>query len=572
MRRYLGLQIICILAFCLLGVRLFWWQVLARDRLYTIAQSQYQSTTTQIGERGLIYSQDGYPLTLNRQLHNLYLYTPNLDISQEELIAKLASVLDPSSVTLATQSAISIDEIRQVIRDRVNKPGKWLPIAKKLTPIQKDEVANLDIKALEFETYLSREYPESSLAAQLLGYLAQDTTGQVTGYYGLEGYYDYELTGRVGQITQTTDAFGQAVAQNSSETAIQSRNGRHIHTSLDRGLQFMVEESLKKSLEKYQAPAGEIIIIDPNNGQILAMAALPSYDPSSYERFDPKTYTIPGIFSTYEPGSTFKIFTAAAAIEAGVATPETVCNDPCAGPVTIGRYTINTWDNRYFPGQTIKHALAISDNTAMVYLSSIIGADRFVDAIKKFGFGSKTGVDLETESTPALKSRWGDIDVATASFGQGIAVTSLQMVRAVSAIANGGMLPTPHVVVEVEDNGTKLPVKIPSSQRVISQTTASLVTQMMIEAVNSGEAKWAIPKGYSIAGKTGTAQLPIAGQYDTEKTIASFIGFAPATNPKIAMLVKLESPQASPWASETAAPAWFNLLTQILPYLNIPPS
>ena len=571
MRRYIGLKIICICAFTLLGLRLFWWQVLARDRLYYLAQSQYTSTNTLVGERGLIYSRDGYPLTLNRPLHNLFLYTPNLDIKQEELVSKLAVLLDPSTVIDATSSAQTSTDVAQILRERASKPGKWLSLAKNINTAQRDEIAKLNIKALEFETFLSRDYPESSLAAQLLGYLAQDSTGQVAGYYGLEGYYDYELTGRVGTTTQAKDALGQVIAQ-SDDGNIQSRDGRHLHLSLDRGLQFMVEKALKDALEKYQAPAGEIVVMDPTNGEILAMAALPSYNPAIYDSFDPQTYTIPSIFSTYEPGSTFKVFTTAAAIEAGVAGPDTVCNQECAGPVRIGQYAINTWNSEYNPGQTLTEALARSDNTAMVYIANLLGKDHFVEAVKKFGFGSKTNIDLETESAPALKTRWGDIDVATASFGQGIAVTSLQMVRALSAIANGGMLLTPHLVVEVEDNGQRLPVAVPEPERVISDNTAKLVTQMMVEAVKTGEAKWAIPQGYTIAGKTGTAQLPIAGQYDADKTIASFIGFAPAKNPRIAMLVKLESPQASPWASETAAPAWFKLLTQILPYLSIPPS
>jgi cell division protein FtsI (penicillin-binding protein 3)/stage V sporulation protein D (sporulation-specific penicillin-binding protein) len=260
----------------------------------------------------------------------------------------------------------------------------------------------------------------------------------------------------------------------------------------------------------------------------------------------------------------------AAALEEHAVTRETPCDSTCDGPVTIGNFTIRTWDNQYHPGQTMQQVLERSDNTGMIFVAFQLGKEKFVDYINKFGFGHTTGIDLQEETVPALREKWGDIDLATASFGQGIAVTGIQMVRAVAAIANGGYLIEPKVVSEVIAD-TPIPVNSATKERIITEDTARILTQMMVDATHKGEARWAVLRDYQIAGKTGTAQIPISGHYDQEKTIASFIGFAPAQDPKFVMLVKLREPSSSPWAAETAAPLWHQLASDVLFHLNIPP-
>jgi cell division protein FtsI/penicillin-binding protein 2 len=314
------------------------------------------------------------------------------------------------------------------------------------------------------------------------------------------------------------------------------------------------------------------MIMDPHTGGILASASFPNYDPSDLGSFETSTYKNPTIANTYEPGSTFKVLVMAAGIEAGVITPDKVCGSACAGPTTIGQYQIRTWNHEYSTDQTMTEVLANSDNTGMVFVAQELGKESFVEYIKAFGFGQPTGIDLQEETGSILREKWGDIDVATTSFGQGIAVTGIQMLRAVAAIANGGKLLEPHVVSTVQEGTTMIPIQPKLVKQVISPETAKQVTEMMIEAAHHGEAQWTVLKDYDIAGKTGTAQIPIDGHYDEEKTIASFVGFAPAYDPKFVMLVKLREPESSPWAAETAAPLWYQIAKDLLLYYNIPPN
>jgi cell division protein FtsI/penicillin-binding protein 2 len=207
----------------------------------------------------------------------------------------------------------------------------------------------------------------------------------------------------------------------------------------------------------------------------------------------------------------------------------------------------------------------------MVHVASLLGKDKFIQYITQYGLGERTGIDIEGEAVPPLRQKWGDIDVATGSFGQGLAVTSIRMITAVGALANQGIMMQPSVVKQVMTTQGIVDIPPKTIRQVVSQQAAAQITQMMIQSATHGEAHWRLPPGYIIAGKTGTAQVPIEGHYDQDKTIASFIGFAPAHNPRFILLVKLKEPQASPWASETAAPLWFDLASQMLRYFNLPP-
>jgi cell division protein FtsI/penicillin-binding protein 2 len=216
-------------------------------------------------------------------------------------------------------------------------------------------------------------------------------------------------------------------------------------------------------------------------------------------------------------------------------------------------------------------ALVHSDNVAMVFVAQRLGKEAFVKKIKEFGFGQKTGIDLQEEVSGDLRQQWNEVDLAVGAFGQGLAVTGMQMVKAVGAIANGGKLMEPQVVYRVIGD-KEVVIKPKVVGQAVSPETAEVIKEMMVAAVEEGEAKWAAPKGYRIAGKTGTSQIPIAGHYDTDKTIASFVGFAPADNPRFVMLTKLREPQTSPWGSETAAPLFFRIAKDLLLYWGIPPS
>jgi stage V sporulation protein D (sporulation-specific penicillin-binding protein) len=261
------------------------------------------------------------------------------------------------------------------------------------------------------------------------------------------------------------------------------------------------------------------------------------------------------------------------ALQEKAVTADTKINEDA--PVPVDDYVIHTWNDSYHGPITMAQILEYSSNVGMVRVEQKMGKNTMLKYLHAYGIGTPTGIDLQEESSPELRSDrdWKNIDLATAAFGQGIAVTPIQMVRAVGAIANGGALMEPHVVREIIDSaGKKVEIPPKKIRQVISSATASVLTEMMISAVDLGEARWAKPVGYRIAGKTGTAQIPVAGHYDATKTIASFVGFAPADNPRFVMLVTLTEPSTSPWGSETAAPLFFKIAKDLFTYYSIPAS
>ena len=258
-----------------------------------------------------------------------------------------------------------------------------------------------------------------------------------------------------------------------------------------------------------------------------------------------------------------------AALDLGLVDPNTICS--CDGPRQIGGFEISTWNKKYYPDSTMTEVIQHSDNVGMTFVADKLNVDRFYEYITKFGFGKHTEIDLQEEAAGFVraKSDWKGIDLATASFGQGIAVTPIQMIQAVSAIANDGKLITPKIVNEIVEDQNQESVKPDVIRQIIQPKTAAQITEMMVSAVEKGEARAFAPKGYRIAGKTGTAQIPLSGHYDPDKTIASFIGFAPADNPKFVMLIRFTEPKSSPFGSETAAPTFFDIAKDLFLYFGI---
>ena len=414
-------------------------------------------------------------------------------------------------------------------------------------------------------------YPESSMAAHLVGFVGSDENGKDQGYFGVEGYYDRELGGKDGMLQLEKDIRGQPILVGQSRR-IEPEDGRSLVLWLDRTVERIAEKRLLEGISKYGAKEGSVVVMDPKTGGILGLAAFPSYDPGKFSEFAPDAYKNPVVAGTYEPGSTFKVLVMAMGIERNVVTPTTMAQEP--GPVRVGEYLIRTWDDKYRGEISMTDVLVYSSNVGMVYVANKLGKDGMLAITRGFGFGDVTGIDLEEEVSADIRKddEWKEIDLATASFGQGITVTPIQMVRAVAAIANGGLLVEPRVVKEFRDElGSVVPIKPKKPKPVLSPRAASVMTEMMIAAVDRGEAKWAKPKGYRIAGKTGTAQIPVAGHYDDKKTIASFVGFAPADEPKFIMLVTLREPTSSPWGSETAAPLFFTIARDLFAYYGIAP-
>jgi len=558
-------------------LRLSYWQVIKTDELSGAARDQYASKDIMEGSRGAIITSDGFPLVVNQAVYTLGAYLPGVVDSPTSIVDRIMPNLklvidDPAIATDEAKLKVAEEELklntRSTMLEHLGKTG-YVTLSRALSVKEKEAIEALGIKGLTFDQSFTREYPEASMSAQLSGFVGRDDVGKPIGYFGLEGFYDRELSGRSRIEKQEKDAGGNPLLVG-DWSLMPGRDGRTLKLYLERGTQYIVEEELKKGLERYQASSGEVIVMDPKTGGILAMASLPSYDPDKFHLYDTSLYKNPAVANSYEPGSTFKVLVMAAAFNEGVVKEDDQC-DICAAPYPIGKYKIKTWNEEYRPNATPADIIVHSDNVGMVWTEQRLGGEKMLEYIKKFGFGEKTGIDLQEEISPALRTKWGDIDYATSSFGQGIAVTSVQMLAAVGAIANKGVLMEPHLVQSVVGD-TEVPIPPKSRGEVISPASADRITNLMIEAVEKGEAQWAAPKGYVLAGKTGTAQIAVEGHYDAEKTTASFVGFAPARDPKFVMLVKLSEPQSSQWAAETAAPLWFGIAKKLLLRYNIAPS
>ncbi len=543
--------------------RLFYWQVVMGKGLSDQASLQYGGSKKISASRGNIYANDGTWLSVMRTNWLLFAEVKKIDKSSKEIANLLAPFFINSEDFEKTEDfkAAILAEVNRIQTLLDRDAAVWVPIRHRITSDVKDKITDLKIKGLGFETEENRFYPEGSTAAQLLGFVGKNDEGDDTGYFGLEGYYNISLTGRTGFQQRKKDLSGSPLLSEGLQE-INSIPGTDLHTYIDKRIQRSVETKLELAKEKYGANEGSVIIMDPKTGGIIAMASYPSYDPQKFYDYEGKMYRNPVISDTFEPGSVFKVIVMAAGLDAGLVEPDTKC-DICDKPLKVDKYFIETWDRKYHPDTTMTEVIVHSDNVGMSFVAQKLGEDMMYDYLSKFGIGKLTGIDLQGESTVPLRKKgtWNIVDLMTSSFGQGVATTPIQIVRAVGAIANDGYLVTPKVVKSEKVDSVK----------VISTEAAKKMTDIMIESSKHGESQWTNLKGFSIAGKTGTAQIPIEGHYDSTKTIASFVGFAPANDPKFVMMVTLKEPQSSQWASETAAPLWYSIARDLFQYYGIQP-
>ncbi|MBL7159368.1 penicillin-binding protein 2 [Candidatus Microgenomates bacterium] len=574
--RRLNFLFFAFLFFALLVIyRLFGWQIKSGERLAILAESQHASKIELPAQRGKILTADNFPLVDNQEAYLIYVDLTKISEETSGIAAKLAPFLSDNVATSSAKEELRLLKNAEVkLKKRLDNPDLvWADLKHKVKKEIKEEIEELNIAGIGFEKENIRFYPEASLSAHLLGFVGSDEGGGDKGYFGVEGYYDLELKGRPGLLYQEKDARGKPILMGRFERE-EACDGRNLILHLDRAVQFMTEKGLREGIEKYGAKSGSIVIMEPQSGAILAMISFPSYEQGNFQNYDKVFYKNPVVTESFEPGSVFKIITMAAALDEGVIEPETRC-DKCAGPRKIGSYVIHTYDDKYRPDSTMKEILEHSDNVGMVFIAEKLGKENFLRYVRKFGFSNLTGIDLEEEATPELRSdkEWREIDLAAASFGQGIAVTSIQMIRAAAVIANDGKLVVPRVVARVVDGEREVEIKPEVTDRVIKPETAKTLTEMMVSAVENGFPHWEKYgiSGFRIAGKTGTAQIPIAGHYDEKKTIVSFVGFAPAEKPKFVMLVTLAEPTSSPWGANTAAPLWFDIAKELFLYYGISP-
>lgn len=569
------LTLVFVAIFAFLVIKLGYWQIIKGSDLSSQARAQQKTSSVTSAPRGNILASDGSYWVIRTNSWLLYADSTLIDQDAPSVAKKITPILvsDLSDRGVLEEGGDNLSLEEAKITGLLSKKGSWIPLETKLSGDAKRNIEALDIRGLNFQEQEDRFYPEASSAAQLLGFVGKDVDGNNIGYFGLEGYYNLPLSGKPGYLGGQKDAHGNPILIGGSKE-VDAISGVNLVTSIDKRMQLLAEQKLKEGIEKYGAVGGSVSIINPKTGEIMAMASDPSFDPADYGNYGDKFFKNPVISDTFEPGSIFKVLVMAAGLDAKVVKPDTEC-DICAGPLKIDKYFIKTWNEVYHPDITMTDVIVDSDNVGMSFVGDKLGADKMYDYLSSFGIGKLTGIDLQGEATAKLREKgtWNVVDLATASFGQGVAVTGIQMLRAVSAIANGGYLVAPHVVTAIEGEGWKEELNVDEPKRIIGREAASETAQMMVEAANRGEAKWTKVPGFNnVAGKTGTAQIPVSGHYDTANTNHSFIGFAPAADPKFVMLVTLRSPQSSPWAAETAAPLWFSIAKELFPYLGIQPS
>lgn len=558
------LTILFILAGGAVIARLFWWQIVESGAIIEEAKGQYYLESRIPSPRGQIFSSDGFPIAATLPGFLVWANPKEVEGEKERIAEKLAFLFEEDEIS-------RIEERNRILEGLTRKDVVWVPLRQKVTAWEKAQIEAMELAGIGFERQDRRVYPEGSSSAHILGFLGKSESGDDQGYFGLEGYYDLTLSGKSGVLTREKDAVGNLILAGSS-VEIPSQEGLSLVTTVDRRIQHFVSQKLEEGIEKYGAKSGTVVVLEPKTGAILALSTYPHYDQGFYSEFDRALYRNPVVSDSFEPGSIFKILVMATALDRGIVRPETTC-DRCTERYKIDKYYIETWDGKYHPDSTMTDVIVNSDNVGMTFVADKLGIENMYDGLTKFGIGSLSGIDLQEEANPGLrpKEKWNIVDLVTAGFGQGIAVTPIQMVKAVSAIANAGEIYTPRVVAKIVGSSWEEEIKPKLEGRAIGGKAAEEITQMMLEAVKSGEAKWATPKGFKIAGKTGTAQIPLSGFYDQDKTIASFVGFAPVPNPRFVMLVTLREPGSSPWGSETAAPLWFSIAKDLFVYLKIQP-
>ncbi len=524
-------------------------------------EQQVRAITMDTAPRGVIRDREGHLLAGNGVRYAVEA-APAYVVDKEEAAVELASVLH--------MPASSLDTLLRS-RDERQELRQWVQIAPSVPMETGEAVIDLGISGVTVRPLWKRAYPEGALASHTLGF-----STMITGYYGVEGFYDAMLRPETVEWVGPVDIASVPIPWQPMAGEL-PRRGVDLELTLDRTVQALVEEELARALWEYEAEAGTIIVMEPKTFGILAMASQPAYDPGRYVEFagqDPPPFEDPAVSKQYEPGSVFKVLTVAAALDAGVVTPATTYNDQ--GWIEVGGQTMRNATRKAYGVSSVVEILTKSLNVGAAWLCQRMGADTFYPYLIDFGLGEPTHIDLAGEVSGQLwlpddVEHWHPSNLGTNSFGQGVAVTPLQMITAVATVANDGARLRPHVVGRrIAPDGTVSVYQPVLEKRAISRETARELTEMMVRVVED-EVILAQVDGYRVAGKTGTAQIPVPGGYATEGTIATFVGFGPVPDPELVILVKLDRPQSAPWASMTAAPAFQRLISRLFTALAIPP-
>jgi cell division protein FtsI (penicillin-binding protein 3) len=513
------------------------WAARTADELVVVARP----------ERGVIYDRNGAVLAANGADYQIGA-SPNLVLDAEEM---------------ATQLAVILEKPRYEILGALQSDQPYVMLAGRVSAAVADLVRDVEEEygGLQIDPLPRRFYPQGSLMCHTLGYVDFDGNGGA----GIEGYYQAELAGEAASATINISPFH-------AQQSVIAREGADLVLTIDRTVQYVVETHLKEALVEYGAVSGTIIVMEPATGAILAMANEPCYNPEDFYNAPEGILFNPIVSRQYEPGSVIKLITMAAALDSGAVTPQTTYYD--SGELWVGGHRSVNWDRAAHGTVDMTTLLSRSLNVGAATIATWMGADTYYDYMRRFSYGSPTGIDIMSEAGGLMPlpgdELWTESFIATNSYGQSLAVTPLQMIVSVSPLANGGELMQPYVVEEIRTSNGTFVHEPAALSRPISAETAQQVTAMAVTAVASEVPEANVP-GYTIAGKTGTAQIAENGIYLSDATIASFIGWLPADNPEILVLVKIDRPQVSPWGSTTAAPTFAKLARELVVLLGIPP-
>lgn len=560
--------IIFLMGFVLL-FRLFNLQILKYDFYKEAAAGQHQTRQILSPKRGEIFVKDRF---YQEEDSLIGLFPVAINKDWQMVYAEPKNVKDPEKAAKVLAQLLDLDENDLKMKLK-KKNDPYEPIKHKVSSEVVQKIKEANLPGIKFASESWRFYPAGSLASHILGFvgfLENDLQGQ----YGVEGYYDKILSGEHGYIEGEKDVMGRLI--NIARSQLRpAQDGADLVLTIDSNIQFFVEEKLKEAVERLEAEGGTIIVEDPRTGEIKALANWPSFDPNNYSKVeDLSVFVNPAIHNLFEPGSIFKPFTMAIALDKHLITPETTYKDE--GYVKIGGYKIRNSHDEPEGIQTMTQVLEKSLNTGAIFVQQRIGKKIFKEYLEKFGFNKKTGIDLQGEVSGNLSNlnTKRDIEYATASFGQGIAVTPIELVAGLSAFANNGKIMQPHVVEKVLfSDGRKQKIEPKLIAQPISSETAQTITKMMVSVVENGYGKKAGVEGYFIAGKTGTAQVPDPHSRGySDKTIHSFGGFFPAFDPRFVLLVKIDNPKGIRFAADSVAPVFREIAEYILNYYEIPPS
>ncbi len=550
-----ALFIVCVLGFWMLCIagRLVYLQTVNHDWLREKARAQHTDAININPLRGLVLDREGRELARSIETDSFFA-VPSEVKDIEATAARLAPLLGDEA-----------KEITARLKDGKQAKRKFVWLARRVEEEQSKQIAQLKLEGVHSLKEPKRFYPNGSLAAHVLGFVGIDEVGLA----GIEQFHNERIRGEMGKVFVETDAHRRAYESFEKE----SRAGHSVVLTIDQMVQFRAEQALAAAVERSKAKSGSAIVLDPRTGEILALANAPTFDPNNAATATPQSRANEALQNIYEPGSTFKIVAFSAAIEEGLVKPSDKI-DCQMGTVTVAGRVVH--DHTAFGSLSITEALAKSSNVAAIKLGLRVGNERMYDYMKRYGFGSRTGIELPGETSGLLRpvKRWQPTSMGSLAMGQEIGVTPLQMASAFGAVANGGLRVAPHLVREMRgEDGAIVYRAQPEQRRVISVETANALRGMLESVTVNGTAKQAQLNGYTAAGKTGTAQKidPQTKAYSMTKHVASFVGFAPVENPAVVIIVVIDEPSGAFHGGDVAAPVFREIAEHVLPGLNIAP-